>query len=196
MHFTWTSPGGKTLGLVGLGEVGRFVVPRAQSFGLEIVYTKRERLSPLEEEQLGLAWMPELDSLLEASDFVSIQATYNESTHEMIGERELALLGPTAFLINTARGRIIHEPSLIEALRMRTIAGAGLDVFLGEPPVTTNPEPNEELLHLENVVLTPHIGGQAEDSLGAIARSQAENLVAMIRGQRPPDLRNAEVFHP
>lgn len=194
IHFTCSALAGKTLGMIGLGSVARFVAPRARSFELKVIYTKRERLQAEEEARLGITWAPSLDEVLATSDFLSIHANYSESTHSLIGKRELQLMKRSAFLINTARGRIVDEPSLIRALRARMIAGAGLDVYWGEPPVTATPKPDPELLKLDNVILTPHIGGQTEASLIAIAQNQAENLIAMIRGQRPPDLRNAEVY--
>ena len=185
---------GKTLGLVGLGGVGQAVARRARAFELELVYTKRERASPSLEEELGATWIPELDDLLRRSDFVSVHAEYAESTHKLIGRRELGLMKPTAFLINTARGRIVDEEALIDALRAGTIAGAGLDVYWNEPPVTYSPDPNPALFKLDNVILSPHLGGATEETLAVLARLGAENLVALIRGERPPSVVNPQAF--
>jgi lactate dehydrogenase-like 2-hydroxyacid dehydrogenase len=113
---------------------------------------------------------------------------------KLIGRRELKLMKPTAFLINTARGRIVDEPALIAALRERVIAGAGIDVYRNEPPVTPTPNPDPGFFALNNVILTPHLGGATEESLSAIAVLAARNLVAMVKGERPPDLVNPEVY--
>src|SRR5439155_16591996 len=107
---------------------------------------------------LGLEWT-DLDDLLKRSDFVCVEVDYNESTHEMIGTREFGLMKPTAYLINTARGRIVDEQALIQALQDGTIAGAALDVFYNEPPVVWHPEIPAALREMKNVILGPHNGG-------------------------------------
>lgn len=192
VHFMGHSLEGKTLGLVGFGQVARAVARRALPLELSIVYTKPTRLEPSEEEQLGVTWVPSLDELLGRSDFVSLHAAYDESTHMLIGERELHLMKPTAYLINTARGRIVDEKALITALRDRVIAGAGLDVYWGEPPVTYSPEVDPALFDLDNVLLTPHLGGQTEETLAELARLGATNLVALVNGERPASIVNPE----
>jgi glyoxylate reductase len=185
---------GKTLGLVGLGQVARAVVRRARPLELKVAYTKPTRLPRSVEDDLGVAWVSTLDALLGTSDFVSIHAAYDESTHMLIGARELSLMKPTAYLINTARGRIVDEKALVAALRDRVIAGAGLDVFWGEPPVTYEPDVDPELRELDNVLLTPHLGGQTEETLAELARLGAANLVALVNGERPPSVVNPEAF--
>jgi glyoxylate reductase len=185
---------GKTLGLVGLGQVARAVARRARPLELRVVYTKPTRLDHSVEQELGVAWIPTLDGLLTTSDFVSVHAAYDESTHMLIGERELGLMKPTAFLINTARGRIVDERALIAALRGGVIAGAGLDVYWGEPPVTYEPDVDPALRELDSVLLTPHLGGQTEETLAELARLGATNLVALINGERPPSVVNPEAF--
>jgi glyoxylate reductase len=185
---------GKTLGLVGLGGVGQAVARRARAFELELLYTKRQRLDPDIEADLGVTWVPKLDDLLARSDFVSLHAEYGESTHTLIGRRELRLMKRTAFLINTARGRIVDEEALIEALRDGTIAGAGLDVYWNEPPVTYSPSPDPALFKLDNVILTPHLGGATEETLAVLARLGAENLVALVRGERPASVVNPQAY--
>jgi len=181
---------GKTLGLVGLGGVGNAVARRARPFQMDIVYTKRTRLEVEAEGDLGITWTPDLDDLLRRSDFVSLHADYNESTHMLIGPRQLATMKPTAFLINTSRGRLVDESALIEALRKRTIAGAGLDVYWNEPPVTYTPDVDPRLYELDNVILIPHLGGATEETLALLARLGAENLVALIKGERPSSIVN------
>ena len=128
---------GKRVGLIGLGKVGRLMVPRLQAFEMRVSYTKRQRLSAQEEPALDLEWVDDKESILRDCDFVCLEASYNPSTHLLIGERELKLMKPTAYLINTGRGRLVDEAALIRALQNGTIAGAGLDVFWNEPPGLT-----------------------------------------------------------
>src|SRR6266516_2496398 len=124
---------GSTVGLIGLGKVARPMVPRLRALEMPLLYTKRSRLDPTQERDLGLEWVT-LDDLLCQSDFVCVECDYNPSTHKLIGARELALMKRTAYLVNTARGRIVDEPALIKALQDGTIAGAALDVYWHEPP--------------------------------------------------------------
>jgi glyoxylate reductase len=193
-QFVCTALPGKTLGMVGLGAVGTLVVPRARPFDLKIVYTKRNRLDPETERAMGVTWLDTVDEVASASDFLSIHADYNDTSHMLVGRPQLELMKESAFLINTARGRVIDEKALIELLRERKIAGAGLDVYWGEPPAVPYPAPDPELFRLDNVILAPHMGGQTEAALIDLARNPAENMVALIRGERPPDLLNPEVF--
>ena len=185
---------GRTVGLVGLGKIGAFLVPRLKPLEMRILYTKRRRLAAAEEAALGVAWAPDLDGLLRASDFVCLACDYNDSTHKLIGARELGLMKPTAFLINTARGRIVDEPALIAALEAGRIAGAGLDVYWNEPPHTDSPHVPEALCRMENVVLTPHNGGATWEGRGRRTASVARGLVQLIRGERPAALLNPEIY--
>ena len=180
--------------MVGLGHVGMLVVPRARAFDLNIVYTKRHRLDADRERALGISWLPTVDEVMKASDFVSVHADYNETSHMLVGRPQLEMMKQSAFLINTARGRVVDEKAMIDLLRERRIAGAGLDVYWGEPPVVPSPDPDPELFTLDNVILAPHMGGQTEATLIDLARNPAENLAALIRGERPPDLLNPEVL--
>lgn len=141
----------KALGLVGFGEIGREVALRARAFGMRVYYHQRRRLSVDEEQSLGVEYRS-LPDLLKESDFVSLHLPLTAETRGMIGKRELDLMKPSAFLINTSRGGVVVEQELYEALRDVRIAGAALDVFADEPPAPDNP-----LLGLDNVVLTPHI---------------------------------------
>ena len=156
---------GKTAGLIGLGIVGEFMVPRLRAFEMRVIYTKRRRLAPERERELGLEWAADKEEILRRSDFVVVACDYNPTTHRLIGARELALMKSTAFLINTGRGRIVDEAALVKALQDGTIAGAGLDVFWNEPPVTHYPAPSPELYKLDNVILAPHNGGATWDRL-------------------------------
>jgi glyoxylate reductase len=184
---------GKLVGMVGLGEIGQEIVKRLRAFEMEVVYTKRSRLPSEREGELGVTWVEELDDVLRQADFVVLMATYNKTTHKLIGEREFALMKPTAFFVNTARGRIVDEPALIKALRRREIAGAGLDVYWNEPPVS-EPAPSPELFKFENVILTPHIGSATHEARTKMALAVVENLKAMVEGERAPGVVNPEVY--
>jgi glyoxylate reductase len=158
-----------------------------------VLYTKRTRLSREQESTLGVEWIADKEEILRRSDFVVIACDYNRSTHLLIRAREFSLMKPTAFFINTARGRIVDEPALIQALQTGTIAGAGLDVYWNEPPVTPEPRPSEALYKMDNVILAPHNGGATWEVRGAMTAAAARNIVAMIKGEHPPGLPNPEI---
>ena len=178
---------GKTLGIVGLGRVGEAVLRRARGFGMRILYTKRQRLEPEREAALGAEFRP-LDALLAESDFVSVHVALVPETVHLIGARELGLMRPSAYLVNTARGPIVDEQALVAALERKQIAGAALDVFEHEPRVAPG------LVALPNVVLTPHIDSAARDTRERIAGIVADNVAAVIDGRRPPNLYNPEIY--
>jgi phosphoglycerate dehydrogenase-like enzyme len=167
---------GKTIGLVGLGYIGRATAERLRPFGVRLLYTKRQRLDPAEETRLGVQWR-DLDNLLAESDFVSLQHRFQEGpsgNDKHIGARELALMKPTAYLINTARGRLVDEEALVAALRSGQLAGAGLDVFRYEPLPADHPL--WELVG-DTVILTPHIGGApVTEAWQTIARELGERI--------------------
>jgi phosphoglycerate dehydrogenase-like enzyme len=179
--------------MIGLGVIGSEIVKRLRAFEMDVIYTKRNRLREEREHDLGVAREPDRDELLRRADFVVLMATYNETTHKMIGAREFDLMKPSAFLVNTARGRIVDEPALVEALREGKIAGAGLDVYWQEPPVG-EPSPSSELFDLPNVILTPHIGSATVEAREAMSLAVVENLRAMIVGERAPGVVNPEVY--
>jgi glyoxylate reductase len=193
MSFLCHAIPGKTLGLIGLGAIGEEIVKRARAFELEVIYTKRTRLPDEKERELGVSWRETNDDVLAESDFVSIMANYNPTSHLMITDREFKLMKPTAFFINTARGRIVDEPALVRALQDGTIAGAGLDVYWTEPPVG-EPSPSPELFKMDNVILTPHMGSATWESRREMSTLCARNIVAMVNNQRPPDLVNPETW--
>jgi glyoxylate reductase len=193
MTFLWHGLPGKTVGLIGMGKIGREIAKRSRAFEMDVLYTKNTRLEAADEAELGVRWVDDKDDILRAADFVVIMASYNPTTHLMIGEREFGLMKPTAFFINTGRGRIVDESAMLAALREKRIAGAGLDVYWTEPPVG-EPAPPEELFKMDNVILTPHIGSATWESRHEMARMAAENLVAMLRGDAPPNLLNPEVL--
>lgn len=185
---------GKTVGLIGMGKVALYMVPRIRAFDMRALYTKRTRLPVEREKELGVEWAPGLDDLLKQSDFVCVACDYNTSTHKLIGKRELDLMKPEAYLINTARGRIVDEPELIRALQEKRIAGAALDVYWNEPPHTPEPFVPEELRVLDNVILAPHNGGATWDVRGRKAKSVAQGLVQLMKGERPAGLLNPEIY--
>lgn len=192
--FLTTELGGKKVGIIGLGEIGKEVAKRLRTFEMEISYTKRSRLSVEEEEDLGVTWVAERDDLLRESDFVVIMTTYNESTHKFIGKREFELMKPTAFFINSARGRIVDEPALIEALTTKQIAGAGLDVYWDEPPVAEPSRVNPELFKFDNVLLMPHIGSATVEARNAMCLAVVDNLRALVEDRIPPGIVNPELY--
>ena len=188
MRFVGGEVYGKALGIVGLGSIGEAVARRARGFGMRLLYTKRLRLAEAREAALGVEYRP-LDALLGESDFVSVNAALSAGTIHLIGERELGLMRPSAYLINTSRGPIVDEKALARALAEKRIAGAALDVYEHEPMV----EPG--LIDLPNVVLTPHLGSAALETRERIAAVVVENIIAVIEGRPPPNLFNPEI-HP
>jgi phosphoglycerate dehydrogenase-like enzyme len=188
----------KTVGLIGLGKVAEIMAPRIKAFEMRTLYTKRTRLPIAREKELDVEWVPQLDDLIRRSDFVCIACDYNPSTHKLLGKHELDLMKPEAYLINTARGRIVDEPELIRALREKQIAGAALDVFWNEPYIDDHspaiePWVPEELCKLDNVILAPHNGGATWDVRGGKGVMVARGMVEMMRGGRA-SLLNPEIY--
>ncbi|MGQ1838240.1 2-hydroxyacid dehydrogenase [Kocuria turfanensis] len=170
---------GKTLGVVGMGGIGQATARRARAFGMEIVYQSRREIDPAIAAELG-ARRVDLEELLAVSDVVSLHCPYGPATHHLIGAEQLAAMKDSAYLVNTARGPIVDEAALASALREGRIAGAGLDVFEHEPQV------HPELLELDNVVLVPHLGSATVETRTAMAVLAADNVLAVLGGQRPP----------
>jgi glyoxylate reductase len=183
----------KVVGMIGVGDIGTEIVKRVRTFDTNVIYTKRNRLPEDAERELGLTWVAELDDLLRQSDFVVLMTTYNQTTHKLIGAREFDLMKPSAYFINTARGRIVDEPALVEALSEGKIAGAGLDVYWTEPPIG-EPAPSPELYELDSVILTPHIGSATIDARRKMTLAVVDNLRAMVSGERAPGAVNPEVY--
>jgi glyoxylate reductase len=170
---------GRRLGIVGMGDIGQALARRAKAFGMTIAYSNRKPVAPSTEDDLGADFMS-LDELLSTSDVVSINCPYSPATHHLISTAQFALMQPTAFLVNTARGPIVDEAALVAALIDGGIAGAGLDVFEQEPTV------HPGLLELENVVLVPHLGSATVETRAAMARLAAHNAVNVLSGVEPP----------
>jgi glyoxylate reductase len=172
---------GKTVSLIGLGRVGLFAAPRLRALEMEVLYTKRSRLTKEQEDELGVVWVEDRDELIGRGDFVSMLANYEEANLKMMGAREFALMKPTGYFINVGRGRLVDEDAMIEALQRKVIAGAGLEVFWNEPPVVHDAYIPEALRKMDNVVLAPHNGGATWDSRGrqtlAIANAIVDDIV-------------------
>ena len=171
---------GRRLGIVGMGQIGAATARRAKSFGMEIAYTKRTPLDGPTAAELGASHVG-LDELLATSDVVSLHCPYSPETHHLIDAARLSSMRRSAYLVNTARGPVVDEAALVEALRAGTIAGAGLDVFEREPEV------HEGLLGLDNAVLIPHLGSATVETRTAMANLAATNCLAVLDGREPPN---------
>jgi lactate dehydrogenase-like 2-hydroxyacid dehydrogenase len=176
-----------TLGVLGMGRIGQAVARRAAGFSMQVVYHNRSRL-PSEIEQICNARYVDKATLLREADFLVLLLPYSPATRHGIGAAELALMKPTAHLINVARGGIVDDNALIEALQQGRIAGAGMDVFENEPAL------DPRFFSLGNVVLTPHIGSSTRATRLAMAMLAAENLTTALQGRRPANLLNAELW--
>ena len=168
----------QTLGIVGMGQIGIATALRAKSFGMKIIYTRRNRLDEKIEKELSAQYVS-LDELLQQSDIVSLHCPYSTETHHLISDAQLSKMKKTSYLINTARGPIVNEEALANALINKTIAGAGLDVYENEPKV------NEKLLKLDNVVLLPHLGSATVETRTAMATTAANNAIEILSGNKP-----------
>ena len=179
---------GKTIGLIGgRGRIGRAVARRARGFDMRVLYWGRGRMTPEEETDTGMEFR-EFDDLLRESDFVSVHSSLTDENRHLLGEREFAVMKPGAYLINTARGPIVHEAALARAIKGGEIAGAGIDVFENEPAI------DPDLLQCANVVLTPHLGSATTEVRRRMADVVAENIVAFIEGRTPPNCANPETL--
>jgi glyoxylate reductase len=181
---------GATLGIVGMGKIGKAVARRACGFDMRILYTSRS----INEKNSDLIEMPsaqrvELPILLKESDIVSLHVPLTPQTKHMIGKDEMAMMKPGAILINTSRGPVIHEQALYDALKSGHLGAAGLDVFTEEPIRPDNP-----LLSLANIVVVPHIGSASTQTRAVMAKMCAENLRTALHGERPPNIVNPEVL--
>jgi len=177
---------GKTLGIVGMGRIGSAMVPRARGFNMDVVYHDCVR-NPDKEEELNIECKT-LEELLKSSDFVSLHVPLTHETRHMIGEKQLRMMKPTAYLVNTSRGPVINEKALYKALKEGWIAGAALDVHEKEPT-----DPDSPLLELDNIIVTPHIASASVETRTKMAVIAAANCVAVLKGEEPPNLVNPEV---
>jgi glyoxylate/hydroxypyruvate/2-ketogluconate reductase len=183
---------GATLGVLGMGRIGQAIARRgALGFGMRVIYHNRSKLDGAIESELGARWV-EKEALLRESDHLVIVVPYSAASHHLVGAAELALMKPTATLTNIARGGIVDDAALAQALRERRIAAAGLDVFEGEPAV------HADLLTVPNVVLTPHIASASVPTRRAMANLAVDNLIAALGAGpdagRPPTALNPDAL--
>ncbi len=179
---------GSTLGVIGMGRIGQAIARRSMGFNMKVVYHNRTRLAPELEKAANHAQYLSRDELLRTADHVILVLPYSPAVHHLIGAEQLALMKPTATLVNIARGGIVDDAALINALKAGQIAAAGVDVFENEPAF------NPDFLSLKNVVLTSHIGSASVPTRHAMAYCAADNLIAALSAKRPPNLLNAETF--
>ena len=171
---------GKTLGIFGLGRIGKGVAARAKAFGMNVIYNSRTKLDDAHEKELGVKYV-EFDELLKTSDVISLNPSYSKELHHLFNEEAFKKMKPSAYLVNTSRGPIIDEKALSKALEEKVIKGAAIDVYEFEPDVT------ESLLKLDNIVLSPHLGNasiEARDEMGMMA---AKNILAVLNGEEAPN---------
>lgn len=171
---------GKTLGIIGMGRIGKEMAKRAKGFEMKVLYYKRHKLSEQEEKELRVEYV-DLETLIKKSDYISLHTPLTDETYHLLDEKEFSMMKPNAIIINTARGPVINEKVLIKYLKERKIAGAGLDVYEEEPYVP------DELLELDNVVLTPHTGSATFETRDKMAEMVADNVIAALKGDVPPN---------
>lgn len=174
---------GKTLGILGMGGIGRKVARRAAGFAMTVLYHNRKRALPEIEAACGATYVS-FEELLRRSDILTVHVPYSAETHHILGAAALAQMKEGALLVNVARGGVLDDRALLQALRSGRLAGAGLDVFEGEPDLDPG------FLELQNVLLTPHVASSSEAARHAMAMAAAENLVAALTNGRPPGLLN------
>jgi glyoxylate reductase len=177
----------KTLGILGMGGVGAAMARRASGFSMKVIYHDPRRLAPERERELNAGWLP-FDDVFRQADFLSLHVALTPQTRHLVAARELALMKPTAFLINSARGPVVDELALVQALKDKRIAGAGLDVYEHEP------KPHADLLTMNNVVCTPHMGSATRELREAMANTVVDNVLAVIAGHRPPNCWNPQIY--
>ena len=179
---------GATLGIIGMGRIGQAIARRSMGFDMKVIYHNRSRVAPELEARANNARYVGKEELLKTADHVMLALPYSPQVHHIIGADELAMMKPTATLVNIARGGIVDDAALIVALRANRLAAAGLDVFENEPAF------DPAFLTLSNVVLTPHIASASEPTRRAMANCAADNLIAALTGVNPPNILNPQVF--
>ncbi|WP_420475825.1 2-hydroxyacid dehydrogenase [Noviherbaspirillum sp. ST9] len=179
---------GSTLGIIGMGRIGQAIARRSMGFDMKVIYHNRSRVAPELEARANNARYVGKEELLKTADHVMLALPYSPQVHHIIGAVELAMMKPTATLVNIARGGIVDDAALIVALRANRLAAAGLDVFENEPAF------DPAFLSLSNVVLTPHIASASEPTRRAMANCAADNLIAALTGGNPPNILNPGVI--
>lgn len=177
LFFRGREVSGKTIGIIGLGEIGSAVARRAKAFDMKVLYTGPNQ-KPEKEREIGAKYV-DFETLLQNADFITINAAYSPKLHHYIDEEQFKLMKPTSYLINAARGPIVNEQALVDALKAKEIEGAALDVFEFEPEI------NDELKTLDNVVITPHIGNATYEARDMMARIVANDAIAKLNGSEP-----------
>ncbi len=172
---------GQTLGVIGCGEIGKAVARRALGFNMRVLYHQHHRLPEVEEKTLNARFVP-LDELLQESDFVTLHVPLTGETKHMIGRHQLAMMKPTAYLIHAARGKVVDDRALVEALKNNKIAGAALDVFENEPALT------EGMTDLDNLIILPHIGSASVATRDTMALLVVDNVFDALDGKTPRTL--------
>ncbi len=172
---------GKTLGVIGCGEIGKAVARRALGFNMRVLYHQRRRLTPDMEKELKVEFVS-LEYLLKQADFLTLHVPLSEETKYMIGKDQLAMMKPTAYLIHTARGKVVDDRALVEALKAGQLAGAALDVYENEPELT------EGMIELDNLMLLPHIGSASTETRDRMALLVADNVLDALAGKQPRSL--------
>lgn len=187
-YFLGADVHGSTLGIIGMGRIGQAIARRSMGFDMQVLYHNRTRLTLEQEARANNALYVSKEVLLSSADHVMLVLPYSADTHHTIDQPELAMMKKSATLVNLARGGVVNDVALIDALRRNTIAAAGLDVFENEPKF------HPDFLTLDNVVLTPHIASASEATRRAMANCAADNLLAALLNQRPPNLLNPEAL--
>jgi glyoxylate reductase len=170
---------GKTLGIMGLGRIGKTLAKRAKAFDMKIIYHNRKQISKTEEKKIGVKYTT-FEKLISQSDVISIHVPHTKETNEMFNMKKFRKMKNTAFLINTSRGKVVNEKDLAIALKEKIIAGAGLDVFETEPINKNHP-----FLKLENIVLAPHVGSSTKETRVKMAKITIKNLILGMKGKKP-----------
>ena len=170
---------GKTLGIMGLGRIGKTLAKRAKAFDMKIIYHNRNRISRNEERKLGVKYVA-FDKLITQSDIISIHVPHTKETNQIFNMKILKKMKKTAFLINTSRGKVVNEKDLVTALKQKIIAGAGIDVFETEPI-----EKNHPFMKLENLVMSPHVGSSTKETRIQMAELTVKNLIYGMNGEKP-----------
>jgi len=172
---------GKTLGVIGCGEIGRAVARRAAGFNMRVLYHQRHRLPGATERELGLEYVS-LDELLRQADYVSLHVPLTEATRHLVGERELALMKPSAFLIHAGRGKVVDDAALVAAIKAGRLKGAALDVYEDEPKLSAG------MVEMEELLLLPHIGSASTETRDRMALLAADNVLDALAGKTPRSL--------
>lgn len=186
-YFAGSAVSGKTLGIIGAGRIGQAVARRGRGFNMRIIYADPRRLPADIEKELQATHLP-MEEVLKQADFISLHPQLAPETRHLMRDAQFALMKPTAFIVNTSRGPVIEEAALVRALKGNKIAGAALDVYEFEPKVSA------ELVAMDNVVLTPHLGSAVLELREGMANIVADNAVAIIEGRQPPNCINPEVL--